>query len=315
MHGNISTSDKMITPNSANNQGLPKDIQRIVAQRIRAFEIAAAKMDAETRRHTTLPLYPVSGEDVDQYQHYKELRTAKERQPSVPQKRVTPFDDDLSRDAKKPATPTSNIHSPITTGEEWIYPTETSQRTTEETTQSTVRQTSGPYNLPPDLQEYMGMTLDQDDQNIEDIYEPPWIEPIPDTSRITEPMDVTPDKEPKQTDPEITNKNQVVTTGTQSDEETSLSQISGGGGSYRPLITKNKCTQTAAPRMKGRSLKSLETYDKAFRQYKARLIGRVLGDKDTIRAYLNGLDLGILKELRTLKLRPKTLETWQKAVF
>jgi hypothetical protein len=67
--------------------------------------------------------------------------------------------------------------------------------------------------------------------------------------------------------------------------------------------------------MKGRSIKSLETYDKAFRQYKARLIGRVLDDKDTIRAYLNGLNLGVLKELRTLKLRPKTLETWQNAIY
>jgi hypothetical protein len=53
--------------------------------------------------------------------------------------------------------------------------------------------------------------------------------------------------------------------------------------------------------MKGRSLKSLETYDKAFKQYKARLIGRVLDDKETIRAYLNGLNLGVLKELQTLK--------------
>jgi hypothetical protein len=289
----------MTTPHSVDNLGLPKDIQRIVAQRIRAFEIAAAETDAETRRHTTLPLYPVSGEDVNEYQHYKELRTTKERQPSVPSKRVTPFEDDLSRDAKKPATPTSNVHTPTTTEAEWIYPSETSQRMTEESTEM-VYQTSGPYNLPPDLQEYMGMTLDQPDQNIEDIYEFPWIEPIPDTSKITEPMDITTDKQPAK--PEVTNSSQTVTTKIQTDEETSSSQTSGGGGSYRPLITKNKQTQTTAPRMKGRSLKSLETYDKAFRQYKARLIGRVLNDKETIRAYLNGLNLGVLKELRTLKL-------------
>jgi hypothetical protein len=230
---------------------------------------------------------------------------------------MTPIEDDISRDAKKPATPTSNIHSPITTGEEWIYPTETSQRMSEEPTESSeiIQSTSGPYNLPPDLQEYMGMTLDQVDQNTENIYEPPWIEPIQETSKITEPMDVTPDKEPKLAGPKTTNSNQTVMTETQSSEESDNSQTSGGGGSFRPLITKNKRTQTAAPKMKGRSLKSLETYDKAFRQYKARLVGRLLDDKETIRAYLNGLNLGVLKELRTLKLRPKTLETWQNAIY
>jgi hypothetical protein len=67
--------------------------------------------------------------------------------------------------------------------------------------------------------------------------------------------------------------------------------------------------------MKGRSLKSLETYDKAFRQYKARLIGRVLDNKETIHAYLNGLNLGVSKELQTQKQRPKTLEKWQNAVY
>jgi hypothetical protein len=295
--------------------GLPKEIQRIVAQRIKAFEIAAAEMDAETRRHTTLPLYPKSGEDADEYQHYKELRTAKERQPSVPHKRVTPFEDDLSRDAKKPATPTSNVQTPTTTQEGWIYPTETSQRMTEEPTKSTetIHQTAGPYNLPPDLQEYMGMTIDQN-QDVDDIYEHPWIESTPEiTAQDT--MDVTLDTKPKQADPETTDSNQAIITEAQSSEESDTSQTSGGGGSYRPLITKNKRTQTTASKMKGRSLKSLETYDKAFRQYKARLIGRVLNDKDTIRAYLNGLNLGVLKELRTLKLRPKTLETWQNAIY
>jgi hypothetical protein len=118
-------------------------------------------MDAETRRHTTLPLYPRSGEDADEYQHYKELRTAKERQPSIPHKRVTPFEDDLSRDTKKPATPTSNVQTPIQT--------------------ETTHQTSGPFSLPPDLQEYMGMTVDQN-QDIDDLYETPWIEPTPETT-------------------------------------------------------------------------------------------------------------------------------------
>jgi hypothetical protein len=153
MHGNTNTSVNTTTPHPTNDLGLPKDIQRIVAQRIRAFEIAAAEMDAETRRHTTPPVTPVSSEDLGKYQEYKKLRTTMERQPPVPSKRMTPIEDDLSRDTKKPATPTSNIHSPITTGEEWIYPTETSQQTTKETTQSTETtcQTLGPYNLPPDL--------------------------------------------------------------------------------------------------------------------------------------------------------------------
>jgi hypothetical protein len=257
-------------------KALPEDIQRIVAQRIRAFEIAAAQIDAETRRHTTPPVTPVSSEDHGKYQEYKKLRTTMERQPSVPSKRMTPIEDDLSRDTKKPATPTSNIHTPTTTEAEWVYPTETSQRMTEEPTK-TVHQTSGPYHLPPDLQEYMGMTLDQADQDIEDIYEPPWIEPILNTSRIPEPMDITTDEQPAK--PETTNNSQTVTTKIQSEEETSSSQTSGGGGSYRPLITKNKRTQTALPKMKGRSIKSLETYDKAFRQFKAKLIGRVLDDK------------------------------------
>jgi hypothetical protein len=288
----------MTTPNSINDQGLPKDIQKIVAQRIRAFEIAAAQMDAETRRYTTPPVTPVSSEDHGKYQQYKKLRTTMERQPSVPSKRTTPIEDDLSRDSKKPATPTSNVHSPATTEAGWIYPSETSQRTTEEPTE-TVHQTSEPYDLPPDLQEYMGMTLDQNDQNIEDIYKPPWIEPMPEESEITtqDIMDVTPDIEPKLAGPKNINKGQTVITKDQSDEETSSSQTSGGGGLYRAFITKNKRAQTTAPKMKGRSLKSLETYDKAFRQYKARLVGRILDDKETIRAYLNGLNLGLLKEL------------------
>src|SRR3984893_465794 len=215
IHGNANTSVNTTT----SDLGLPKEIQRIVAQRIRAFEIAAAEMDAETRRHTTLPLYPRSGEDADEYQHYKELRTAKERQPSVPHKRVTPFEDDLSRDTKKPATPTSNVQTPTTTQEGWIYPTETSQKMTEEPTESTgmIHQTSGPYSLPPDLQEYMGMTIDQN-QNVDDIYEHPWIEPTPEiTTQDT--MNVTPDVEPKQVNPEITNDSQVIITTVQSSEE------------------------------------------------------------------------------------------------
>jgi hypothetical protein len=63
MRENTSTSVNMTTAHSVDNQGLPKDIQRIVAQRIRAFEIAAAQMDAETKRHTTPPVTPVSSED------------------------------------------------------------------------------------------------------------------------------------------------------------------------------------------------------------------------------------------------------------
>jgi hypothetical protein len=114
-------------------------------------------------------------------------------------------------------------------------------------------------------------------------------------------MDTTSDEEPKRAGPEITDRSQTVMAGAQLDEETNTSQTSGGGGSYPILITRTKRTQTAAPRMKGRSLKSLETYDKAFRQYKARLIGRILDDKETIRAYLNGLNLGVLKELQTQK--------------
>jgi hypothetical protein len=272
----------MITPSNETDLGLPKDIQRIVAQRIRAYEIAAAGMDAETRRHTTPPVTPVSSEDHGKYQQYKKLRTTMERQPSVPSKRMTPIEDDLSRDIKKPATPTSNVQTPIIAEEGWIYPTETSQRMTEEPTESTetTYQTSRPYNLPPDLQEYMGMTIDQ---NVDDIYEPPWIEPMPEII-AQDTMDVTPDVQ-KQACPEITNNSQAIITGTQSSKESDTSQTSGGGGSYRPFISKNKRTQTTAPKMKGRSIKSLETYDKAFRQYKARLIGRVLDDKDTIRAY------------------------------
>jgi hypothetical protein len=51
MHGNTSTPTNMITPCliDKTNQGLPKDIRRIVAQRIQAYEVAAAEMDAETR--------------------------------------------------------------------------------------------------------------------------------------------------------------------------------------------------------------------------------------------------------------------------
>jgi hypothetical protein len=88
----------------------------------------------------------------------------------------------------------------------------------------------------------MGMTLDQADQNIEDIYEPPWIEPMPEETEIItqDTMDVTTDKLPAE--PEVTNSSQTVMTKIQSDEETSSSQTSRGGGSYCPLITKNKRT-------------------------------------------------------------------------
>jgi hypothetical protein len=105
----ISISENTSVNTTTPDLGLPKNIQRIVAQRIRAFEIAAAQMDAETRRHTTPPVTPVSSEDHGKFQEYKKLRTTMERQPPVPSKRMTPIEDDLSRDAKKPATPTSNI--------------------------------------------------------------------------------------------------------------------------------------------------------------------------------------------------------------
>jgi hypothetical protein len=165
-------------------------------------------MDAETRRYTTPPVTPVSGEDHGKYQQYKKLRTTMERQLSVPQKRVTPFEDNLSRDTKKPATPTSNVQSPMAAEEEWIYPIETSQRMTEEPIEST-ETTSGPYNLPPDLQEYMGMIVNQNDN---DLYEPPWIEPTPEIT-VQDTMDTTLDKKPKRVGPKITDNSQTVMAG------------------------------------------------------------------------------------------------------
>jgi hypothetical protein len=62
-----------LRPTDETNQRLPKDIQRIVTQRIRAYKIAAAEMDAETKRHTTSPVTPVSGEDFNKYQLYRKL--------------------------------------------------------------------------------------------------------------------------------------------------------------------------------------------------------------------------------------------------
>jgi hypothetical protein len=96
---------------------------------------------------------------------------------------------------------------------------------------------------------------------------------------------------------------------------------SGGGGGYF-LQTKARKTQKkkipppVQPRMKTGGLDKLWEYNQEFKRWQLRLVGRVLDNKETIKAYVTGLQSKILTVLLKdgYKFKEiKTLAKWQKA--
>jgi hypothetical protein len=96
---------------------------------------------------------------------------------------------------------------------------------------------------------------------------------------------------------------------------------SGGGGGYVPLIkarktSKKKIPPPVQPKMKVGGLEQLREYNQEFKRWQLRLVGRVLDNKETIRAYVIGLQSKILTVLlkNGCKFKDiKTLAKWQKA--
>jgi hypothetical protein len=96
---------------------------------------------------------------------------------------------------------------------------------------------------------------------------------------------------------------------------------SSGGGGYFPQ-TKNRKTPKkkipppVQPKMKTGGLEQLREYNQEFKRWQLRLVGRVLDNKETIRAYVTGLQSKILTVLLKdgYKFKEiKTLAKWQKA--
>jgi hypothetical protein len=93
------------------------------------------------------------------------------------------------------------------------------------------------------------------------------------------------------------------------------SSPSGGGGGYFPQTKtcktpKKKIPPPVQPKMKVGGLDKLREYNQEFKQWQLRLVGRVLDNKETIKAYVTGLQSKILtvllkdgykfKEIKTL---------------
>jgi hypothetical protein len=99
------------------------------------------------------------------------------------------------------------------------------------------------------------------------------------------------------------------------------SSPSGGGGRYFPQTKahktpKKKIPPPIKPQMKVGGLDQLQEYNQDFKCWKLRLVGRVLDNKETIKAYVTGLQSKILtvllKDGHKFK-EIKTLAKWQKA--
>jgi hypothetical protein len=96
---------------------------------------------------------------------------------------------------------------------------------------------------------------------------------------------------------------------------------SGGGGGYIPetkarKTPKKKIPPPVQPKMKTGGLEQLREYNQEFKRWQLRLVGRVLDNKETIRAYVTGLQSKILTVLLKdgYKFKDiKTLAKWQKA--
>ena len=81
---------------------------------------------------------------------------------------------------------------------------------------------------------------------------------------------------------------------------------SGGGGYLPPRVTckKKQSTTPVALRMSGWMMKSLNKYNKAFKHFQQWLAGCILDKQETIKAYLLGINLGILKLLLQKEHKP-----------
>jgi len=92
-----------------------------------------------------------------------------------------------------------------------------------------------------------------------------------------------------------------------------LTQASGGGRwiPSHPMVIKKKKTSLSIPHMNGNIMEDLKKYNKDFKKFKERLMGRMLSPEKTIKAYLHWLDLGLLKALRANGQKQKTLAGWQ----
>jgi hypothetical protein len=96
---------------------------------------------------------------------------------------------------------------------------------------------------------------------------------------------------------------------------------SGGGGGYVPLTKarrtlKKKIPLPVQPKMKAGGLEQLREYNQEFKHWQLWLVGHVLDNKETIRAYVTGLQSKILMVLLKdgYKFKDiKTLAKWQKA--
>jgi hypothetical protein len=99
------------------------------------------------------------------------------------------------------------------------------------------------------------------------------------------------------------------------------SSPSGGGGGYFPQpktrrTPKKRIPPPVQPKMKAGGLDKLREYNQEFKRWQLQLVGRVLDNKETIKAYVTGLQSKILtvllKDGYNFK-EIKTLTKWQKA--
>jgi hypothetical protein len=207
------------------------------------------------------------------------------------------------------------------------------------------------FELPEDLQEYEGMQLD-DPSNTPDLWEGPLPVPRPTSpvkrtpiEEITEDLLIeprTPNPEPETNYPDdlymeedikLEPPDPPVNTDTKQDPEpsklptgklpktTETTRSSGGGGGYFPptktrKMLKKKIPPPIQPKMKAGGLDQLREYNLEFKRWQLRLVGRGQENKETIKAYVAGLQSKILTVLLKDGYKFKEIETlakWQKA--
>jgi hypothetical protein len=115
------------------------------------------------------------------------------------------------------------------------------------------------------------------------------LEPEPPDPLENENMDIKEDPEPSKL-PALPTTELPPKKNTRTTEPSS----SGGGGGYFPQIKtckpqKKKIPPPVQPKMKTGGLDKLREYNQEFKQWQLRLVGRVLDNKETIKAYVSGL--------------------------
>jgi hypothetical protein len=151
-----------------------------------------------------------------------------------------------------------------------------------------------PHTLNPEPEDYLGNLYMEEAQESESLEVPPPVnypeDLYMDTGKDLDPPDPPEPSQPTIAPPSPSNK----TTRTKLTD-----YLPPGGGAYFPttqliIKRKKKVLPPVQPRMKKGGIENLWDYNKDFKRWQMRLVGQVLDNKETIKAYVFGLESRIL---------------------